>query len=144
MARQWDVSKEVHDVKSAQWEGYKRMAAMLPDRRVLSVQLIRTRDDETAAVVVLVRNGQPVQQIVFADARGRVYADQDQRPASGDPGAAASARASVDLTGTVSPDTVALGQPPISEPPGAAALAIANAMLNSAFDQGETAASTGV
>lgn len=164
MFREWVLSKEVHDVKSAEWEGYKKMAAALSDHHVLSVQLIRTRHNETAAVLVLVRDGQPVQQVVFADERGRVFPgqgkpqDDGSKPRSDDGSKprvqteALVAQAasgppvpmSLDGGGGASPDGMALGQPPISEPPSAAALAIASAALPTVMDLGESAASSGV
>ena len=58
------LSKEVHDVLVARWEGFKRLARTLPNRQILAVELVRTRDDETAAVLTIVQNGEPVRYLI--------------------------------------------------------------------------------
>lgn len=176
MIREWIVSKEVRDVKAAQWEGYRRLAMRLPDHHILAVEAIRTRHDETAAVLTFVRGGEPVQYVVYADAQGRVFPGQgvqrgggrDAGPGGGnqrdddgcdDQGAPVQARAEfarvtpaagggsggdgggggddgklvVDDDGGVSPDTVALGGPPVKQPPSPGAISLATSVLSTIF-----------
>ncbi|MGH9889480.1 MAG: hypothetical protein ACREBE_28365, partial [bacterium] len=67
---------ELQKVRLARMEGWKQLAKQLPDHHILSVELVRTRNDETAAVFTVVRHHQPVQFLVRADSRGRVKPNQ--------------------------------------------------------------------
>src|SRR4029079_12977432 len=67
---------ELMKVRLARMEGWKQLAKQLPNHHILSVELVRTRNDETAAVLTIVRHHQPVQFLVRADSRGRVKANQ--------------------------------------------------------------------
>src|SRR6185295_795562 len=67
---------EMTKVRLARLEGWKQLAKQLPNHHILSVELMRTRNDETAAVFTVVRHHQPVQFLVRADSRGRVKASQ--------------------------------------------------------------------
>jgi hypothetical protein len=67
---------EMTKVRLARWEGWKQLAKQLPNHHILSVELVRTRNDETAAVITVVRHHHPVQFLVRADSRGRVKANQ--------------------------------------------------------------------
>lgn len=76
------LSREVQDVVAARREGFKRLAKALPDREVLAIELIRTRDDEIAAVLTLVENGEPVRYVVMGDATGNALSLEHQRRAA--------------------------------------------------------------
>jgi len=158
MLREWIASKEVRDVRAAEWEGYKQLAKRLPDHHVLSVQLIRTRTNETAAVFTVVRRGEPVQSVLMGDARGRAYPNQYQPPRADDgcdpknpgqprvealvaPTPDSGTGDSSDGFGAVSPD-VALGQPPIKQPITPGLVALGTTLLSATFDLGETVESS--
>jgi len=131
------VSKEVHDVRVARWEGFKRLARKLPNHHILSVELIRTRHDETAAVFTVVRHHEPVQYVVMGDARGRVKTYGGEHRAAG---AVASMEAITLADGpmnAVDPDIIALGEPPPKEPPPPGIVAVGGGLLAAAFDVGE-------
>jgi hypothetical protein len=132
------VAKEVHDVRLARWAGFKRLAKRLPNHQILSVELVRTRHDETAAVFTVVKDHEPVQYVVMGDANGRVrVVDPGQlAPAS----TAASMEAITLADGPVyaaDPDVIALGQPPLKEPPPPSIMAVGAGLLSAAFDVGE-------
>ncbi|HET7500083.1 MAG TPA: hypothetical protein VFK02_03745 [Kofleriaceae bacterium] len=133
------VPKVVRDVKRAQWEGFKQLAKRLPDHHVLAVELIRTSKDQTAAVFTIVRNHEPFQTVVMGDSRGRV----DPRnchfrsEAHLEPHAAAELHVAADTTDVVSPDSMALGDPPIKQPPSPGVIAVGGALLSVAFDVAE-------
>ena len=154
MLKDWIVSKEVRDVRAAEWEGYKQLAKRLPDHHVLSVQLIRTRTNETAVVFTVVRNGEPVQSVLMGDARGRAYPNQYQPPRVGDdcdpknPNqprvealVAPVTGGGTDDGGAVSPD-VALGSPPVKQPITPGLVALGTTLLSATFDLGETVESS--
>jgi hypothetical protein len=141
MARdQGMVAKEVHDVRLARWEGFKRLAKRLPNHHILSVELVRTRQDETAAVFTVVRNLVPVQHVVMGDAYGRVKLAHDGsfKPTSG---LASGQPEAITLTEgpttAADPDVIALGQPPGKEPPPPGIVAIGASLLAAAFAVGE-------
>jgi hypothetical protein len=134
------AAKEVHDVRLARWEGFKRLARRLPNHHILSVELIRTRRDETAAVFTVVRNHVPVQHVVMGDAYGRV------KPTNGGPYRTASDDTSDQMevitlaegpTNAADPDIIALGQLPSMEPPPPGIVAVGAGLLAAAFDVGE-------
>jgi hypothetical protein len=132
------VAKEVHDVRLARWAGFKRLAKRLPNHQILSVELVRTRHDETAAVFTVVKDHEPVQYVVMGDANGRVRAVEPGQlaPAS----TAASMEAITLADGPVNaadPDVIALGQPPLKEPPPPSIMAVGAGLLSAAFDVGE-------
>jgi hypothetical protein len=134
------VPKVVRDVKAAQWAGFKRLAKQLPDHHVLAVELIRTSNDQTAAVFTIVRNHEPFQTVVMGDSRGRVdpKSCHFHMDAHLEPHAAAEPRvAAGDDTTVVSPDGMALGDPPIKVPPSPGMIAVGGALLSVAFDVAE-------
>jgi hypothetical protein len=136
------VAKEVHDVRIARWAGFKRMAKRLPNHHILSVELIRTRHDETAAVFTVVRDHEPVQYVVMGDAHGRVKVVGFDQLATASTGAATSMEAITLADGPANaadPDIIALGQPPLKEPPPPSIVAIGAGLLAAAFDVGELA-----
>jgi hypothetical protein len=137
-------------LKLAEWEGYKRLAKRLPDHHVLAVQLIRTSNNQTAAVFTIVKNHEPFQTVVMGDDRGRVNPDDChvRRTPTGEPHFAAEARIAAaapmgagtgggDDLGDVSPDAMAVGDPPVKQPPTPGMIALAGSLLSVAFDTGE-------
>src|SRR5882724_3057435 len=146
MMRDWIVSKEVRDVKVARWEGFKQLAKRLPDHHVLSVELVRTEHDETAAVLTIVRDGQPVQYVVMGDAQGRVKPqqrepdpDKPRADAQPTPHLAMAAGTSPSGDGSASPASVALGEPPVKQPPTPGIVAFGSALMTTTFALGEQA-----
>jgi hypothetical protein len=150
---------ELTKVRLARMEGWKQLAKRLPNHHILSVELVRTRNDETAAVFTVVRHHHPVQFLVRADARGRVKANQldegcdDGRDHGGHdhggyetkgghaPGqaveAVALAATAAAAEDPVDPNLITLGHPPDKEPPPPGILALGSALLGTAFDLGE-------
>lgn len=130
------VAREVNDVQLARWKGFKRLAKRLPNHHILSVELIRTRYDETAAVFTVVKDHEPVQYVVMGDAHGRVWAT-DRGASDAAHGAPEAITLAEGPANAADPDVIALsqtlakGQPP----PGIAAIG-AN-LLAAAFDVGE-------
>jgi len=131
------VSKEVHDVRVARWEGFKRLARKLPNHHILSVELIRTRHDETAAIFTVVRNREPVQYVVMGDARGRVKAAGSEHYATVAMASMEATTLADGPTNAVDPDIIALGEPPPKEPPPPGIVAVGGGLLAAAFDIGE-------
>lgn len=130
------AAKELREFKIAQWDGFKEMAQRLKNHHILGTELVRTINDETIAVITVAYRGEPVQYVVWGDAQGRVKAQQPTKPhlpplthgLAGETRAAATA-------GT--PDTFALGEPPIKQPPTPGIVALGAALLASAFGLGE-------
>jgi len=142
-------SKEVREFRAAEWDGYRRLAKRLPDHHVLSVQLIRTQTNETAVVFTTVQRGEPVQSVLMGDARGRAYPSQKQ-PHVDDPNRprlaeamaapvpmAMAAGVTAGDYGDMSPDTIALGQPPIKQPITPGLISLGTTLLSATFDLGE-------
>jgi hypothetical protein len=155
---------ELLKVRLARWEGWKQLAKQLPNHHILSVELVRTRNDETAAVFTVVRHHQPVQFLVRADARGRVKSPStnqgcddrghghgpdhghghgqggyEEKASHGVQAVALSAMAAplAAEDDPMDPNIIALGHPPEKEPPTPGILALASALLGTAFDLGE-------
>jgi hypothetical protein len=72
----------------AQWRGFQRLARTLPNRRVLSIELRRTAEDEAAAIFTVASEGQPMRYVVTRDTRGRVVGRVDGGPENADAPAA--------------------------------------------------------
>jgi hypothetical protein len=148
---------EVYRVQMARWEGWRQLARKLPDHHILAVELLRTANDETAAVFTAVRNQEPIQYLVRGDARGRLKA-----PVKGDQGGFGPSqghghghghgrdqddcgpgqhRAALALDARGEPpvdaNSIALGEPPPKEPPPPGITALAGVILPAAFDLGE-------
>jgi len=128
------LSKEVHDVLVARWEGFKRLARTLPNRQILAVELVRTRDDETAAVLTIVQNGEPVRYLVTGDAHGRLKA-RTQPPRSASDDAQRIALAAEDPA--IDPGVIAIGDPPPKKNGTPGIVAVAGNLLSAAFDVAE-------
>src|SRR4051812_6203350 len=63
----FELSKSLQDVVVARWQGFRSLARQLPQHSVLAVELIRTRQDQTAAVITLGQNGDAVRYAVIGD-----------------------------------------------------------------------------
>jgi hypothetical protein len=129
------LSREVHDVQVARWEGFKRLARTLPNRQILAVELVRTRDDETVAVLTIVQNGEPVRYLVTGDAHGRLKARRDPQSAPSDVAAPMMAMAAQDAA--ADPAGIAMGEPPPKKTGTPGIVAVAGNLLSAAFDVAE-------
>ena len=144
------LSKAVRDFKLAEWEGFKRLAKKLPNHHVLAVELIRTSNDQTAAVFTIVRNHEPFQTVVMGDSHGRVNPN-DCHPRQGwqvehvaaDVHIAPEAKlVMVEAAAEVPPDGIAVGDPPVKQPPTPGLIALGGSLLSVAFDTGEQGPAT--
>lgn len=106
-----------HGLIAAQWRGFQRLANALPKRRVLSVELTRTPDDEAAAIFTLASEGEPVRHVVTRDAQGTLTIRVEASSAA--PGASHAGA----VEAPVAPEGVA------------GIIALAAEMLAAAFDQ---------
>lgn len=141
------VSKEVRDVQTARWDGFKWLAKQLPNHHVLAVELIRTRNDETAAVFTVVKQHEPVQYVVFGDALGKVKAHDSRHITTSHEWTAPAVVAKSALTASsppptassppAAPDYMALGDPPPKQPPPPGIISLAAVLLPASFDMGE-------
>lgn len=129
------LSKEVHDVQVARWEGFKRLARTLPNRQILAVELVRTRDDETLAVLTVVQDGEPVRYLVTGDQHGRLKAKRDPQRAPADAAAPMVAMAAEEPA--VEPAGIAMGEPPPKKTGTPGIVAVAGNLLSAAFDVAE-------
>lgn len=127
-------SKELRAIKLAQWEGFQRLAAALPNHHILAIELVRTFDDQTAAEFTVVRDRKPVRMVVFGDARGRVKSLDDCHKEHHELMAREARLTETD--GDQSPD-FSLSQPPVRQPPEPGFVALASSLLPAAFDVGE-------
>jgi hypothetical protein len=135
------VSKEMRDVKIAQWERFASLAAKLPDHHVLAVELTRTFDDRTAAIFTVVRNRKPVRSVVFGDARGQVKPPHECQPEPRKAMELSTMEAEAQPQALVDdPDqspNFSLAQPPVQQDPSPGLVALASSLLPSAFNVGE-------
>jgi hypothetical protein len=131
------VSKELHEVLAARWEGFQRLARTLPDRHILAVELSRTPDDQTVAVFTTVRNGAPVRTVVRGDSRGRVNVNSQDycEPQDKASSAALAARAVTDPS--EDPSSLILSEPPPKQGGTPGIIAIGEGLLGAAFNVGE-------
>lgn len=129
------VSKEVHDVIAAKWDGFRTLAKALPHRHILAVELVRTLHDETIAVFTIARHGEPVRYVVTGDAHGRLKAIEYDPRAADHPQAAVAALPQDG--GAADPASFALGEPPVKQPGTPGVVAIGGALLADAFGVGE-------
>jgi hypothetical protein len=138
------------------------MAKELPNHHILSVELLRTHNDETVAVITAVKDHMPVRFVVRGDASGQLkpgikdHCDPHAKHGHdehghgehghgeyghGDPNAkhAVSAMA-MKLNApddTVTPEGMALGEPPPQQPPRPGMIGIGGALLAVAFGAAE-------
>jgi hypothetical protein len=151
-----NVSKEMVDaVRMARWAEWEKMAKDLPPgRHILSVELLRINRNETAVVLTVVHNQRLVQYELRGDARGGNPRPVISRPRVPEicqqPGyedlvphlAAFLVRDADSGDGGVSLG-VALGEPPIKEPPQPGAVALGGSLLTTTFNLGEQAVEPG-
>jgi hypothetical protein len=148
------VSKEMVDaVRMARWEEWERMAEQMPrGRHILSVELLRTQQNETAVVLTVVQNGKVVQYELRGDARGGnprpVISRQCVPTVCRAPGyedamphlMAFIERDAGDLgDGGPVAETIPLGEPPPKESPQPGAVALGGSLLTTTFNLGEQA-----
>ena len=131
------LSTELDHVLLARWEGFKSLATELPNREVLSVELIRTRNDATAAVLTIAQNGEPIRYFVMGDSRGIVRPLGYQLAARAE--AAAAAEAFTASAGEIDPSLVTLGVPPPQQPGTPGVVAAGARLLLAAFNDGDWA-----
>jgi hypothetical protein len=143
------VTKDMVDqVRAARWEEWRRTAHKLPDHHILSIELLRTPEDRTLAVITAVRHREPVQYVLEGDARGgsvkpRVshHCPPDPRgDAPGAPKLQALVEAPIASDGTgsaASADSIALGEPPPKQEPPAAIISLGSTAMKLTFDAGE-------
>ncbi|HEX3762366.1 MAG TPA: hypothetical protein VHW23_26880 [Kofleriaceae bacterium] len=140
-----ELSKAVDLVRQARWESWQRMAAQLPDRRVLAVEMFRVDHDTTVAVYTLVRGGKVVQQVLRGDGSGLNV----QPVAPGQAGAPIDLGAQQHLEtllmaialatdGGGTAFSVALGDPPPKGPVEPGIVAVGGVGMQSTFDTGES------
>lgn len=139
-----ELANAMDQVRTARWEGWKRMAAKLPDHHVLSVELFRTEANETLAVFTVVKSGRPVQHILRGNAwgtkvRALVPAHHDGSPIRVGPSHHVEAMLLSTLATTEDGEaySISLGEPPPKQPPDPGIVALGTVMLASAFDVGE-------
>jgi hypothetical protein len=113
---------------AARWDGFRALANQLPNREVLAVELIRTRDDMTVAVFTVVENAAPIKYAVVGDANGVPL------PVELQAGTIAGMATSTSEGRSIDPAFVAMGQPPPQEPTPVGILAAASDLLATAFD----------
>ena len=130
------VSKEIHDVLVARWEGFKRLARALPQHHILAVELIRTLKDETIAVFTVRQDGEPLRYVVTGDARGKVKIECQSSATTSDTRHLIEVTAAID-DGAADPAAVSLGRPPPTQPVTPGIVAIGEGLLGAAFDVGE-------
>jgi len=156
-----DLMKAVQQVRDARMELWGRMAANLPNRHILAVEMFRTEDNHTLAVFTLVRNHRVVQEVVRGNSRGldvkavvphhhhcepvqvwpefhveamRLELAPDDAPPPPPPdGEDDEGDGGVDL------NTIALGVPPPKQPPEPGIISTGTAILPTVFDLGERA-----
>jgi hypothetical protein len=154
------LSDPVDEVRMARWAGWRRLARKLPNH-ILSVELIRTERDETAAVFTVSTDGKVKQYLVVGDAKGRVKGadykgfpkrcEEDReswrKESSGQKLALRDERGDqtfafrvIALEDGVDPNAIALGEPPPKDPPPPGVLSLGAALLTTTFDLGDQVA----
>jgi hypothetical protein len=127
------------------------MAKELPNHHILSVELLRTHNDETVAVITAVRDHMPVRFVVRGDASGRVkpgiadHCEPHDKHGQGEHGhgdpharhAAPAVAAMLGMDSEVTPEGMALGEPPPQQSPRPGMIAVGGALLSVAFGVGE-------
>jgi len=149
-----NVSKEMVDaVRMARWEEWERMAKQLPrGHHILSVELLRINRNETAVVLTVVHDHRLVQYELRADDKGGnprpVISRQHLPGGCHEPGfeklmphlaGFITKDASASGDGSVTANSVAIGDPPPKEPPAPGAVALGTSLLTTTFNLGEQA-----
>lgn len=143
------VSKEMVDVvRLARWEEWERMAKDMPrGHHILSVELLRPSRNETAIVLTVAQNGRVVQYELRGDDMGkhakpvisqRGLAGCDRPRTEIAPRAAGlMTMAAAEEEGGPVANGMALGEPPIKEPPHPGVIALGDSLLITTFGLGE-------
>lgn len=153
-----NVSKEMVDaVRMARWEEWERMAKQMPrGHHILSVELLRVTQNETAVVLTVVHDNRLVQYELRGDAQGgnpRPVISRQRVPAAcNEPGFEKilphlAGFITRDATGSGDGDPiangVAIGYPPPKEPPQPGVTALGDSLLITTFNLGEQAIGSG-
>jgi hypothetical protein len=139
------VSKEqVDQVRQSWWAGMVELAQKLPNHQVLSVEMLRTPNDETVAVLTVVKDQRPVQYIVRGDARGRVKSQTGEVAhgkhhcaAVGHQAMALMAPAGSAPTNAADPNLMAISEPPPKQPPTPGVIDLGGALMSVGFGVGD-------
>lgn len=160
-----NVSKEMVDaVRMARWEEWQRTAKDMPKgQHILSVELLRVGDKQTAVVLTIARDGKVQQFELRADAKGQnpkpVVTRRDPAgcdpPKAGDPAPRVAAFAVTEAPVPPPPppggggdggpvaDSIPLGEPPPKEPPDPGVTSLGSSLLETTFDLGEQVVGSG-
>ena len=148
-----DLTKAVELVRAARWEGWKQMASKLQDHHILSIELLRTHDNQTLAVFTVVKDRKPVQYVLRGDSSGanlKALVSQHCPPIKVGPSHHVEAlmmTSPTSSTGTddggVTADSIAMGEPPPKQTPPSAIVSLGSSLLPTAFNLGEVAAQAG-
>lgn len=153
-----NVSKEMVDaVRMARWEEWQRTAKDMPKgQHILSVELLRVGQEQTAVVLTVARNGKVQQFELRADAKGQnarpVVSRRDPQgcepPRAGDPAPRVAAMAVTEAAvgggdGGPVADSIPLGEPPPKDPPEPGVISLGSSLLETTFDLGEQVVGSG-
>ena len=146
-----DLTKAVEQVRAARWEAWKHMASKLQDHHILSIELLRTHDNQTLAVFTVVKDHKPVQYVLKGDALGanlKALVSQHCPPIKVGPSHQVealmmTAPASGTDDGGVTADSIAIGEPPPKQTPPSAVISLGSSLLPTAFNLGEVAVRAG-
>jgi len=138
------VTKDMVDaVRIARWEEWERMAKDMPrGHHILSAELLRINRDETAVVITAVQDQRLVQYELRGNAMGgdvRPVVSQHRAAASDQSSRATPHAAALAMLAATGDDggpianTVAMGEPPVKEPPHPGAIALGGSLLTTTF-----------
>jgi len=125
------LAKSVQDVVTARWHGFQSLAALPSNRSIVGVELIRTRQDETAAVFTIADHGVAHRYVVIGDAHGVPLALEHQRRAIA---AFQVPMNALNPDGSADPAFVAIAHPPPEEPTRPGIATAAEDLLATVFD----------
>jgi len=144
-----DLTKAVEQVRAARWEAWGRMASKLPDHHILSVELLRTHDNQTLAVFTVVKDRKPVQYLLRGDSSGanlKALVSQHCPPIKVGPShhvealmMAAPAPSTGTDDGGVTAESIAMGEPPPKQTPPSAVISLGTSVMTTTFNLGEVA-----
>jgi len=149
-----DLPKAVEQVRAARWEAWGRMASKLPDHHILSIELLRTHDNQTLAVFTVVKDRKPVQHVLRGDSSGanlKALVSHHCPPIKVGSThhvealvmAAPAPAAMATQDGGVTADSIAMGEPPVKEPPPLAIVSLGTSVMTTTFSLGEVAVQAG-
>lgn len=134
--------KQAQEARAAEFAAWGEQSKVLGKHHILSIELVRTRDDGTAAVFTVYRHHKPVQYVVHGDSCGRPKSAGGQSQTQSGEAAPMMMRSAVVSNpkpedGPPYEADMALGEPPPKEPPPPGIVALGQALLSTAFDLGE-------